>query len=90
MSHTQEYLDCDFIISRKNSSNIEVQNFYNTVVLILNRMATINADTPRRAKFDTLYGKIDSAYNKNTFDAYVDALQELKTYLEDEGWIPEE
>ena len=90
MSHTQEYLDCDFIIKRKASSEVEVLNFHTSITAILDRMTTINTDNPRRAKFDTLYGKIDSAYNKNTFDAYVDALQELKTYLEDEGWIPEE
>jgi len=90
MSYTQEFIDCDFIIKRKTSAEVEGQNIYNTVVLILDEMAVINADYPRRAKFDTMMGKIDGTYNKNTHDAYILSLQELKDYLVDEGWIPED
>jgi len=89
MALTQEYEDCEDIITRKASSEVEVQNFYNTIVLIIDAMATIDADQPRRAKFDTMYGKIDAAYNKAVFDDYIADLQAMKSYIEDNGFVPE-
>lgn len=90
MSLTQEYQDCNFVITRKASAQVEGQNIFNTIVLILDEMAVIDADQPRRSKFDTMYKKIDDGYDKNTHDAYIVALQALKDYLVDEGWIEED
>lgn len=89
MALTQEYEDCQEIITKISSSEVEVQNFYNSIVSMIDTMVVIDADAPRRAKFDTMYGKIDGAYNKQAFDAYIASLQALKTNLEDNGFIPE-
>lgn len=89
MADTQEYLDCKEIIGIRASAGVEIVNFHSSLVAIIDLMTTINADQPRRAKFDTMYGKIDDSYVANDFDDYLTFITTLKTHLEDEGWIPE-
>jgi len=89
MSQTQEFQDCDSIIGLRGSLVAEINNFYTSISGIVALMTIINADVPRRAKFDTMYRKIDDEYDKNVFDDCVTKLEALKVHLEDEGWIPE-
>ena len=90
MSLTQEFIDCDFIIKRKASSEVEVLNFYTSIIAIIDEMEAINADVPRRSKFDTMYKKIDSGYDKDDFDEYIEDLQALRVRIEENGFIPED
>ena len=89
MAETTEYSDCKGIVGLRASAGVEIVNFHTSLVSIIDAMAVINADQPRRAKFDTMYGKIDDSYVPNDFDDFLIFITTLKTHLEDEGWIPE-
>ena len=90
MSLTQEYQDCDSIIKRRSSAEVEVLNLYTSLVSMVDLMEAVNADVPRRAKFDTMYRKIDSGYDKAEFDEYIEDLRALKVRIEEDGFVPED
>lgn len=86
---TQEYTDVKLIVSSRESALVEIQNFYNSLISIIDDMAVIDADSPRKAAFATMYQKIDDSFTRQEFDVYLAKITTLKTHLEDEGWIPE-
>lgn len=86
---TQEFSDCKSIIGYRDSCGVEVKNLYNSLVSIVDKMATVDADSPRKAAFATMYNKIDGTFTRQAFDALLVKIEALKTYLEDEEWIEE-
>lgn len=84
---TQEYTDCKSIVGHRDSALVEIQNFHNSIKSIIDEMAIIDADSPRRAAFETIYGKMTDDFTRQSFDAYLAKIQALKTHLEDEEWI---
>lgn len=88
MALTQEFIDCKEIISQRDSADVEILNFYNSLVTIIDLMTIVDADSPRRAAFETMYGKVDAAFTRQEFDVFLAKIATLKTHLEDEEWIP--
>ena len=87
---TQEYVDAKAASGLLASRKAELANLYSSLGAMADLMADVNADQPRRAKFNTMYGKMASDYDKDDFDAIVAALADLKTYIDVNELIPEE
>ena len=91
MAYTQEFVDADRVEKAKISLAVESQNLWSSCAAITSIVKEVNSEASRRAKFDTMYGKIDGDYNKQNFDDWVETLEGLKTYLEENDfYIPEE
>lgn len=84
---TEEYIDCKSIVGHRDSALVEIQNFHNSIKAIIDEMAVIDADSPRRAAFETIYGKMTDDFTRQDFDDYLAKIQTLKTHLENEGWV---
>ena len=87
MGLTEEYTDCKSIIGHRDSADVEIQNFYNSLTTIIDEMAVIDADSPRRAAFETIYGKMTDDFTRQNFDVYLAKITALKTHLETEEWV---
>lgn len=84
---TQEYIDCKSIVGHRDSALVEIQNFHNSIKAIIDEMVVIDADSPRRAAFETIYGKMTDDFTRQNFDVYLEKITALKTHLEDEEWV---